>query len=204
MIKINLLGEKVDYSTAIAVHVLVACLGLFGAFGVTFYLYDDVSSQLASAEDEHDRLARELEILKKKTKKVETLEEDKRLLKEKLVTIATLKAKKRGPVKVLDSVNIALPDGLWLEQIREREGFLELYGMAFDNQTIAVFMGALEQLDYFGDVYLVHSRHVVQEEVPLKEFMLRAEVEIRVLNKKEDEDQEGAEKVKKDKEATPA
>ncbi len=176
MIRINLLGEKVDYSAAIAGHLLALFLAVGVAFGGATYLHLDVSGQLEKAQAEQDDLERQLVSLRKKTSKVEELEKNRALLKEKLSTIATLKAKKRGPVRVLDDLNLSLPERAWVESIQERDGFLEVNGMALDNQTIAELMGALSAKEYFGQVNLIHSRHVVTDDAALKEFRLRAEI----------------------------
>ncbi|MCB0343556.1 MAG: PilN domain-containing protein [Bdellovibrionales bacterium] len=178
MIKINLLGEKVDYSAAIAGHLLALFLAVGIAFGGSTYLHLDVTGRLDKAQKEHDDLERQLVSLRKKTAKVEELEKNRALLKEKLSTIASLKAKKRGPVRVLDELNISLPERAWVESIKERDGFLEVNGMALDNQTIAELMGELGAKEYFGEVSLIHSRHVVTDDAALKEFRLRAQITV--------------------------
>lgn len=185
MIRINLLGEKVDYSAAIAGHLLALFLALGIAFGGATYLHIDVSGRLSKAQQEQDDLERQLALLRKKTAKVEELEKNRGLLKEKLSTIATLKAKKRGPVRVLDDLNTSLPDRAWIESIKERDGFLEVNGMALDNQTIAELMGTLQATEYFGEVSLIHSRHVVSDAAALKEFRLRAEITVPIKRKEQ-------------------
>ncbi|MCB0358554.1 MAG: PilN domain-containing protein [Bdellovibrionales bacterium] len=176
MIRINLLGEKVDYTAAIVGHIAVAVASLALVVASCFWMHSQVQQQVSSLKQEKQDLEFQLAQLRKKTKQVRDLEDKKAMLKEKLSTIALLKSRKHGPVRVLDSLNDAIPERAWLEKVKERDGFIEIYGIALDNQTIAEFIGALEASPFFGDLRLDHSKHLVVEDVPLKEFMLRGKL----------------------------
>jgi len=174
MIRINLLGEKVDYTASIFLHSLAygACMLLlvFGCVSVQMHYREKVTTLEEQKGQMEVRLAR----LRKQTKEVRELEKNKKFLEEKLLTIAKLKARKHGPVHVLDDLNVSIPERSWLTEVRQRGGALEINGVALDNQTIADFMHQLTESEYFNTVDLVHSRRFVKDDVVLKEFMLFA------------------------------
>lgn len=112
--------------------------------------------------------------LETQTKQVDDLEKKRNLLKEKLTTIATLKIKKHGPVHVLDDLNNAIPEKAWITELRDKNGQLEISGVALDNQTIAQFMANLGNFGSFDrdKVDLVQSFEFQQDNVKLKQFTL--------------------------------
>lgn len=172
MIRINLLGEQVDHSASYALQLILAAACVLGTIGACFIVHQESTNRLESQRAEKELLDRKLAKLEKITKQVEDLEKKRRTLREKLMTIATLKAKKHGPVHILDDINNALPERSWLLSMKEKSGALEINGVALDNQTIATFMKSLEGGKYFGSVDLVLSTEYVQDDVKLKQFTL--------------------------------
>lgn len=170
MIRINLLGEKPDHTLSYVLQSigLVGCIGLaaFGCVGV----HMNLQSEFESKSSEQIVLKQKLTRLEKVTKEIDDLEIKKKVLREKLMTIATLKAKKRGPVHVLDDINLSLPERAWLTSIKEKAGLLELNGIALDEQTIALFMSNLERGQFFGNVDLVLATEFLQDDIKLKQF----------------------------------
>lgn len=170
MIRINLLGEKVDRLREYVLQLLIfggsVALLVLLCVGTQIYL----DTRVASLESEQAELQVKLTKLKQTTRKVEGLEKKKLLLKEKLRTIATLKAKKHGPVHVLDEINSRIPERAWLTGLTEQNGTLQITGVALDNQTIATFMNQLEQSPFIKEVDLIHSTQSVIQDAKLKEF----------------------------------
>jgi len=176
MIHINLLEEKEDRTGAYALHILVMGVTMLLAVGGCFVFQTTVSTQLEELSVEKRTLTSELTRLKKITKRVEGLEENKKLLKQKLVTIATLKAKKKGPVHILDDLSKALPERAWLSSVEQAAGTIEVVGIALDNITITRFMNTLTESDYFSEVELNQSNQFVEGKVKLQQFSLSVRV----------------------------
>lgn len=174
MIRLNLLDEKVDRSGIHLLHGLVLGLGLLLTAGACFLNYQGLGSQYDSLQNERGLLETKLSKLKKVTKEVEGLEKKKKLLADKLLTIANLKANKSGPVQLLDDLNLAVPERAWLDEVRESSGSIELSGVALDNQTVSDFMDNLEASKFFRDVDLGFSTQVVKDNVKLQSFSLKA------------------------------
>ena len=176
MIKINLLGEEIDRSGLY----LLQFIGLLGAIALTlggcFLFQSGKNTQLAELQDHKAQLEVKLARLKKETKEAEELEEKKQFLKDKLTTIATLKANKYGPVRMMDDINGAIPERAWLKEMNEKNRNLELKGIALDNQTVSTFMIDLEKSPFFKDVDLGESVEFVQDNVKLRNFVIKAKV----------------------------
>lgn len=172
MIRINLLGEKVDRSGVYAIHGLALAGAAILAIFVSILVHTSVSTKLELANNEKSIKDGQLAKLREKTKKVEALEKNKKLLSEKLTTIAKLKAKKSGPVHLLDDITGAIPERSWLMGIKQKTDGLEFQGVALDPQTVSTFMTKLGESKWIQGVELVFSKQVVKQDVPVQEFSL--------------------------------
>ncbi len=194
MIHINLLGEKSDTSTS---H-LLQLAGFIVAVSLTFLtclgMRWSFASHLEAAREEKLQLETRLTQLKKITKEVSELEKNKKTLREKLHTIATLMAKQHGPVRILDDLNQSIPEKAWLSSVSEKSGELVVQGVALDNETIALFMHDLEKSPYFGMVDLNHSTKQKVKNVNLKKFSVTVKLtDALKVGKEEQEETPGKE-----------
>lgn len=176
MIRINLLGEpESEDNTAIlwisgyAVSVLVLLI-------FCFYLSTSLDAEIQNVTFEQNSLQGQLDRLKETTKEVRELEAKKAELKEKLVIIALLKRNKVGPVRVMDSINVAMPARAWLLGLNERANLMRVSGMALDNQTITTLMKELENSEFFEAVDLVESKKSAWQGVEIQQFILQTKV----------------------------
>lgn len=176
MIKINLLGEDtvVDNSGNVVVAGFVA--GIVVVLGVFYWLQDSLNSQVVIMNSEAAKLERQLAALQETTKEVRELDKKRTELNDKLVVIATLKRNKAGPVRVMDDLNMSLPERAWLTEFREGAGTLRMVGTALDNQTIATYMKDLQASDYFTAVDLVETKQIESKGVKIKNFTLDAKI----------------------------
>lgn len=176
MIKINLLGEpaRIDESTKRALIIYVA--SLVGIVLCGFVARSLTTERIAHLERETAALNLEFLALKKQTKEVRDLESKRRELRAKLDVIARLQGTKVGPVRIMDDLNVAVPDRIWLTEIGEQSGVLRLSGYALDNQTIATFMKDLDRSDFFDTVELVETKQMEREGIKIKLFTLESKV----------------------------
>ncbi|MCC6932780.1 MAG: PilN domain-containing protein [Deltaproteobacteria bacterium] len=172
MIRINLLGEKKDTSGTYFIQIFAFISSIFVLLLTCFFLYQGTSEKVNVLETDKSMLEQQVKVLEKKTAEVKELEQKEKLLKDKLSAIAQLKAKKKGPVHTLDELTKSIPEKSWLENVKERDGLIELKGIALDNQTIAVFIRDLENSSYFQSVDLIQSKQYVKDDVKMKEFAL--------------------------------
>ncbi len=177
MIRINLLPvreKKKKESTRQMFSILVLSLGAVVLIlaGVHFRLsgqIDQLQTQITAYDEEIKRL-------KIDTKDVDKFKAEKEDLQRRLNIIYTLQRAKTGPVRVLDDLSMALPGKLWLTSLKEKNGKMEIKGIAFDNQDIAKFMTNLESYGVIKNVELVISQQLERKELKLKEFTLTCQV----------------------------
>lgn len=176
MIKVNLLGadDIVDGSRVLLLggYLFSFCVVLAGLAFLNF----STDSEIRALQGQNGVLEGELAKLQEETKEVRHLEKLESELNSKLAVIATLKKSKIGPVRVLDDLNLALPDRAWITEVREEQGRFILIGYALDDFTISTFMKELQDSDYFEQVDLEHSKAVDVERVRIREFRVTAKV----------------------------
>ncbi len=187
MIRINLLGETEDKSGLYMLQTLMYCVLMCATAGACFFYQQSVESEIERLKNDKATLSIQLSSLKRKTQEVQDLQKKEDTLREKLSTIAVLKAKKHGPVHVLNDLADAIPAEAWVGQVEEHNGFLEVYGAALDEHIVAKFMQNLEKSKYFNEVKLIeselylhtenvvnasHGRQGVQKKSKLKRFSL--------------------------------
>ena len=130
--------------------------------------------RLAPLKQQHAKLQADIIALDKKSAELTKLETERKDLEEKLKTIATLEAKKVGPVNVLSDLSDAAPEKVWLLEFKESGGLATISGLGMDDETIANFMRKLDTSPYFDGVDLVETQQSEQEGVQLKRFVVNA------------------------------
>jgi type IV pilus assembly protein PilN len=85
---------------------------------------------------------------------VNSITTEKRDLEDKLKVLDTLKKKRVGPVKVLDALAQVIPAHVWLTDLSEKGGNVELQGLGMTNDDVAEFMRELKRSQYFSNIVL--------------------------------------------------
>ena len=194
MIKINLLGDEVQRDSSAILWIGAMVVSFIGFFLVATFMYLNVSNELLIRDQEVKDLERQLATLKTKTSEVSGLENKRKELNSKIAVIAELKLSKQGPVRVLDSLNIGVPERAWISDIRERGNSIQISGFALDGQTVASFMDELEESNYFADVS-VETRSATHEGARIQSFVLRSKLSYAgalKAEKKEEEKEEAS------------
>ena len=83
--------------------------------------------------------------------KVEELEAKRALLKRKVEVINELKNKQRGPVRIMDEVSRALPELVWLTQLKLSGNSITLVGEAMDENAVANYYSNLDASPFFEE-----------------------------------------------------
>lgn len=176
MIKINLLGDETVIDRSGSLWAVAYGGSLVLLIFVCLVLRQGVSGDIEELDANRTSLEADLARLKETTKEVHDFDQKKKALEDKLIAIAELKKKKAGPVKMLDDLNIAMPERAWLSEVAEKGGSFNMLGVALDHQTIAKFMEALEASHYFDRVDLTETKQVERQGVKVKEFSLRTTI----------------------------
>ncbi len=109
-------------------------------------------------EEKKATLAEKATILKT----LDQLEKTRKMLDRKVKIIQNLNARKQITVKMMDQLSKALPEMVWLTNMKFTNGFLSLSGSALSNNMIADFINNLKSTNYF---YNIQFRDSVRKKV---------------------------------------
>lgn len=172
MIRVNLLGD----STEIDPSGLLIFIGYVAALVLLVFVFVLVHmntlSSISALEPEISSLQRRLDEIRNTTKEVRELDKKRSELKEKTEIISLLKRSKRGPVRVLDDLNTAIPEKCWISEATEDNGRFKISGLALEDQSVADFMTALDASNFYSKVELVETKGVEKAGFKLKSFII--------------------------------
>lgn len=171
MIRINLLEEIEDKSGKYLINGLVlgaspivVMLIFLGYFGV---LVDQIDQLNVDKEIVNGKLVK----MREQTKRIDEIEAGKATLKTKLTTIASLKIKKLGTIRILDDLNTAVPEKMWLDAVKQTDSeHIEILGIALDNPTTSSFIRELKKSQYFKDPEQNQTMQITFEDSKLIKF----------------------------------
>ena len=106
-------------------------------------------------------------------KEVKNVEEERKQVFEKIAVIEQLKKNQTGPVRLLDEVSRALPVGVNLIALSEKDGQVDIDGSAFTNNDIVRFVDNLKALPYFTDIFLMETKQVAIEGADMYRYKLQ-------------------------------
>lgn len=182
MIKVNLLATSPGSAPArewlpreqrsAAIGLMLLLVTAVGVGGWWWYL----GRQRASVETRITTAEAEIIRLQDVAKLVERVTLKKTELTERLGLIERLRGSKRGPVKLLETVSLSLPDGLWLAEIRQKGMFVEVEGRALSLTSITDFAERMQNSGLFQrPVEILSTSTDVIEETSVIKFAVRAE-----------------------------
>jgi hypothetical protein len=117
---------------------IVAGLGCGYFFMTLTAEIDDTNARIVTAKAEVAKL--QLEKAKK-----EELERKRKSFQDQVNLIERLKAEQGGPVRMLDEIQKALPDFVWLTKMDQTGATLKITGEASNNNAIADFLSNLQR-----------------------------------------------------------
>lgn len=183
MIRVNLLtqaaGEKPagrewlpreQRSAIIGMALLIGTAAGVGSYW--WYLSSSrttVQASIGEAEAELVRLQRAAQL-------VEAANARKAELTERLTLIDRLRAGKRGPVLLLETVSTSVPEGLWLMEIKQQGTSVQVDGRAMSLTAVTDFTQRMQNSGFFQrPVEILATSIEVVEETPVVRFSVRAE-----------------------------
>ncbi len=179
MIRINLLPIRAAQKKERLVSQLgVLAVVLLATFGVCVAFQFHISGLLSSEREKIDRAQEEINQLKKKIGEVNQIKNLQKELQGKLDILAELKAKKTGPVHLLDQLSSVVPDKLWIDSFKESGGVISITGNGFNEETIAGFLRDLDSSPYYKGVELQIIEQTGQDANKFMKFSLNCQMEV--------------------------
>jgi type IV pilus assembly protein PilN len=182
MIKVNLLATtpgapaprewlpREQRSTLIGLSMLLAtALGLGGWWWYLSYSRSSAEQQIAVAEAELVRLREAAKLL-------EATNARRALLTERLSLIEQLRASKRAPVTLLETVSRSVPDGLWLLEIKQTGSTIQVDGRALSITSVTDFAQRMQNSGFFErPVEILTALNETVGETTVVRFAIKAE-----------------------------
>lgn len=183
MIKVNLLSQGPGAQKAARPWVPAAQKGavkglamlMVTAVGVAGYWWF-LSSQKSSLDTRISAAESELVRLQEAAKLVDRATKRKNELSERLGLIDRLRAAKRGPVTLLETVSRSTPEGLWLLEIKQAGTAMTVDGRATSLTSVTDFAQQLQNSGLFQHpVEIVTTATETFEEQTVVRFTVKAE-----------------------------
>ena len=132
--------------------------------------------QLAQTEVRISDGEAKLEELKDAVKLLEAATNRKNELAERLALIDRLRAAKRAPITLLETVSRNVPEGLWLVEIKQTGTTIQVDGRAISLTSVSDFAEGLQRSGLFKmPVEIVATTTEIVEENDVIRFILKAE-----------------------------
>ncbi len=176
MIKINLLPTKkkapkkvIDLQQQLLFGILVIILSLI----IMWYFWNKQKNLIASLEK--DKITAEGRIKEQDNmlKEVKNVEEERKKVSEKIEVIEKLKKNQAGPVRLLDEVSRALPQGVNIGSLTENSNNINIDGSAFTNDDVVRFIENLKASPLLSDVTLLETNQGMQANVSIYSYKLQ-------------------------------
>jgi type IV pilus assembly protein PilN len=179
MIRINLLTEKKrkkkssTSSQGFYIILGASVLGSLLVMGTTTYVF---KSQVSGLKVKIAANEKQVETIKKNLEQIEKLKATNNELKQRSAIIETLRKNQSVPVRVLDEVSNALPDGVWLNSLSYKDNAVIIEGFAFTNENIVSYVENLKRSGSMTEVYLDESKETEIGKIKVYRFKLNFKV----------------------------
>jgi type IV pilus assembly protein PilN len=177
MIRINLLptqkAKKGKKKVEIQSQLILASAVLSVLFLILGYSWISLNEKVDNLTTEKTKLTTELGVLKTKVKEVENYERDKKAVEEKIGIIEQLRKNQSIPVLLLDQISRSLPEKVWLLNLNQQNGVIDLEGRATTNSEIVDFINNLKKSPLFKDVQIVESIQNMEGAISIYTFKLK-------------------------------
>jgi len=135
-----------------------------------------LNSQRTATEDHITQAETRIEQLKDAVKLLETSRTQKAELESRLALIDRLRAAKHAPVRMLNLLNAAVPEGVWLMEIKQAGAAVTLEGRAMSQTSVSDFAKSLQDSGFFKmPVEVVMTLMETLEDNNVFRFLLKAE-----------------------------
>ncbi|MEN8223564.1 MAG: PilN domain-containing protein [Acidobacteriota bacterium] len=186
MIKVNLLSpEKKDVTPGAGAtetftddtrESKVSVPAIIGASVLTFFIIGGMyflqSNKLTDVKNNLEERRARLVELEDVLQTLKTLENTKKILKNKVDIIQSLNSRKQVAVKMMDQLSRALPEMVWLSNMKFNNNTVSLVGSALSNNLVADFINNLKSTNYFSNIKFKDSIRKKKSGVDVFDFRL--------------------------------
>lgn len=155
MLQINLLPVREARRKAdVRQQLMQLVFGLLITLGAVAIVHSRISDQISQAETHVAQMETDIAKFKPQLDQVTSFKRRKAELLRKIDVIDNLDRARSGPVRVLAELSDRTPDRLWLTSMETKGNTVVMHGLSLDNELVALFLRALNESAFFGEVDL--------------------------------------------------
>jgi len=173
MIRINLIPHREAFRQQQIIEYIVAFVAAI-AVTITLVVAVDiwVTKDLTAYQEEYASLKAKNANLRKKIGELRNLDSLRKEVEDKLKIVDELQAGRFRSLVTLEGIAKSIPQNIWLSDIQDKNGTINLKGFGESSQSIANFMRTLEGHPLFNQVRLSVDQEMALEGVNVRQFSL--------------------------------
>ncbi|MDY6791924.1 MAG: PilN domain-containing protein [Thermodesulfobacteriota bacterium] len=174
MIRINLLPFRAARKKEnIRRQVSIFFLSFFLVAIVLVYYHINLGSKISNLKAKIQTTKKEVAKYDKINKEIALLKNKLEILKKKTSVIESLEKNRFEPVRLLDTMSLkVIAKRMWFKRFKSRDKTIEIDGLALDNKTVADFMTRLQGSGLFSAVKLKTIKKTKVKDSDLKNFQI--------------------------------
>lgn len=174
MIRINLIPYRAARRQRRILQHIAAVLGVAGlAVVISLGLHIYASSTLVGVQGNLASLRAQNKALNQKIGKIRDLDQLRKDVQRKLTLVDELQNGRFRSLDTLLALSRAIPENVWLIDVKDSGGSLELNGLGESNKAVANFMRALDHEKILTGVNLQVIQREKVGEAPVRRFSLK-------------------------------
>ena len=176
MIRINLLPVRVaKKKESIRQQASVAGLSVVLLLLVLGIVYFSITKKVREINEAIKTEERNIAQLDKEIGELKNIENEKKVIMEKLNIVRQLEVNKRRHIKMLYDIAVAMPERVWIEALKEAGQTVTITGFAASDDVVADFMRSLKAILGAWNVELEIVEQKEKEKMKLAGFTIRLE-----------------------------
>ena len=144
MISINLLphreAAKKRRKEAFQVNMVLAALGGLLIAGLIYWYFQVM---IEGQQEKNNLLRSEIKVLEAQIKEIEGLESEITALRARQKAVEDLQSDRNLPVHLLNELVLQLPDGVYIESLKQQEQTVQIQGIAQSNERVSELLNSL-------------------------------------------------------------
>lgn len=174
MIRINLLPFRAARKKEnIRRQVSIIFLSFFLVVIVLVYYHISLGNKILSLKANIETTKKEVAEYEKINKEIALLKNKLEVLKKKTSVIESLEKNRFEPVRLLDTMSLkVIAKRMWFKSFKSSAKSVEINGLALDNKTVADFMTRLQGSELFSAVRLKTIKKIKLKDSDLKSFQI--------------------------------
>lgn len=160
--------QRTEFLTLVGICAAVA----LGVWGLVHYHFKE---RIEFQTERNTFLKTEIAKLDKQIKEIQELEKEKDRLIARMKAIEGLQTSRPIIVHLFDEMVTALPDGVYLKEVKQTGKSIELHGIAESNARVSTFMRNIEKSEWLKNPKLEIIQTTDQDNRRIASFTLKAD-----------------------------